>query len=368
MPYSRQPYTFDRVVRLIISALIIAGLIWLINRLSGVLLPFLVACLIAYLLEPFVKYNMRLLHLRGRASATFVTLFEVLFIILIGSYFCIPLLIEEIVNMGSVLKQYASASHTTVPYLPEGIHEFIRRNIDFNAISEYLSTDQMASIVENALSTSWSIITGSISMIITIVGWMIVFLYVVFIMIDYDRMSRGVRWLVPPRWRRTVFSLAREVETSMNLYFRGQALVAAIVGVLFAIGFVIIGLPMAVVLGLFIGVLNLVPYLQLISIVPTTLLCLIYAAGGNGSFWTIFAECMAVYAIVQLIQDMFLVPKIMGKQMGLNPTIILLSLSIWGSLLGFIGLIIALPLTTLLLTYYDRYVIRHEKDRKIMSE
>ena len=75
---------------------------------------------------------------------------------------------------------------------------------------------------------------------------------------------------------------------------------------------------------------------------------------------------MAVYVIVQVIQDLFLVPKIMGKTMGLNPAIILLSLSIWGSLFGFIGLIIALPLTTLVLSYYNRYIL--EKDFKGKSK
>jgi len=78
-------------------------------------------------------------------------------------------------------------------------------------------------------------------------------------------------------------------------------------------------------------------------------------------FWLIFWECMAVYCIVQAIQDLFLTPKIMGKAMGLNPAIILLSLSIWGSLLGFLGLIIALPLTTLLLAYYDEYISTLQK-------
>ncbi|MDE5744097.1 MAG: AI-2E family transporter, partial [Paramuribaculum sp.] len=147
------------------------------------------------------------------------------------------------------------------------------------------------------------------------------------------------------------------IKESMNHYFRGQALVAFIVGILFSIGFLIIGLPMAVALGLFIGLLNMVPYLQLISIIPAGVLCLVYAVGGGGDFWTIFWECIAVYCIVQVIQDLFLTPKIMGKAMGLNPALILLSLSVWGSLLGLIGLIIALPLTTLLLAYYDRYVI-----------
>jgi predicted PurR-regulated permease PerM len=88
---------------------------------------------------------------------------------------------------------------------------------------------------------------------------------------------------------------------------------------------------------------------------------MMYSVSTGGSFWGMFWACMAVYAIVQIIQDGFLVPKIMGKSMGLNPAIILLSLSVWGTLLGFLGLIIALPLTSLLLAYYNEYVI-HPKD------
>ena len=77
-----------------------------------------------------------------------------------------------------------------------------------------------------------------------------------------------------------------------------------------------------------------------------------------------FAQAMIVYGVVQSIQDLYLVPKIMGKAMGLNPAIILLSLSIWGTLLGFMGLIIALPMTTLLLSYYNRYVINYTPQPK----
>ena len=77
---------------------------------------------------------------------------------------------------------------------------------------------------------------------------------------------------------------------------------------------------------------------------------------------------MAVYLIVQIIQDLLLTPKVMGKAMGLNPAIILLSLSIWGSLLGLMGMIIALPLTTLILSYYDKYVVqRSEAKNKAVS-
>ena len=112
----------------------------------------------------------------------------------------------------------------------------------------------------------------------------------------------------------------------MNQYFRGQFLIAMIVGVLFAIGFKIIGLPMGITIGLFIGVLNIVPYLQTIGIIPVILLALIKSMETGMNFWLIIGLCAIVFVVVQTTQDLFLVPKIMGKAMGLNPAIILLSL------------------------------------------
>jgi predicted PurR-regulated permease PerM len=143
----------------------------------------------------------------------------------------------------------------------------------------------------------------------------------------------------------------------MNSYFRGQGTVAFIVGVLFSIGFLMVGMPMAVGLGMFMGLLNLVPYLQTLGFVPMALLSLLKAADTGENFWWIFFLGFLVVAVVQILQDAVLVPKIMGSAMGLNPAVILLSLSIWGSLLGFIGLIIALPLTTLLISYYRQFIL-----------
>jgi predicted PurR-regulated permease PerM len=130
---------------------------------------------------------------------------------------------------------------------------------------------------------------------------------------------------------------------------------------MFAIGFKIVGLPMAITIGLFIGVLNLVPYLQTVGVVPVVLLCLVKGAEPGESFWWVLLGCFIVFVIVQGIQDLFLVPKIMGKAMGLNPAVILLSLSVWGSLLGIVGMIIALPITTLLISYYKRFILNKEE-------
>ena len=357
-----RPYTFDRVVRLIIALAIVAGVVYLISYLRDVLLPFFVACLVAYILEPFVQYNRQILHLRGRLVAVFVTIFEAVFLFGVMCAFLLPSLFNEVQQMAGLLKNYAE-SELHVPYLPAAIHDFIKHNVDLDSISDLVADKDLMTVVEGAVTATWGLLTSGISFVIGIFNWVLVLLYVVFLMIDYDRLARGVRWMVPPKYRRTTFSIARDIKDSMNHYFRGQALVAFIVGIMFCIGFLIIGLPMAIPLGLLIGLMNMVPYLQLVSIPITAFLCLIYSVGGDGNFWSIFGLAIVVYCVVQVIQDLFLTPKILGKAMGLNPAIILLSLSVWGSLLGIIGMIIALPLTTLMIAYYDRFVISRSNRR-----
>lgn len=363
----RQRYDLDRTVRLVINCVIFVGIIWLVNILKGVLLPFLVGCLIAYLFEPFVQFNRQLLNLKGRVIASLVTLFEMTFFFIALCYLVVPMVIRESTQMASLLKNYAT-SDFHIPFLPEEIHEFLRNNVNFELLAQKLSHEEWMKMLEEGFSASWSVISSSIALVMSLFSWVIVLLYVVFIMIDYEKLARGFRRMVMPKYRRIVFKIGRDVKNSMNHYFRGQALVAFIVGILFSIGFLIIGLPMAIVLGMFIGLLNMVPYLQLISLVPATLICIVVSVSGGTPFWTLFWEMIAVYCIVQAIQDLILTPKIIGKAMSLNPALIFLSLSIWGTLLGFIGLIIAIPLTTLLLAYYDEYFIRPHEHRQRVRE
>ncbi len=350
-----RPFTFDRVVRLLIGLACLLAILWLIGTLKSVLLPFCVAWLIAYLLEPFVQYNRRLLGLKKRFVPIMMTLFETILVLATVGIFIVPSLINEMHQVAQFISRYADAG-SDIPFIPASIHEFLKETIDFEQISKELTRQDIKSILDMA----GSFIASGYDLAMGIFNWFLVLLYVVFIMLDYERLLRGFKHLVPPKYRPTVLSISNDVKSSMNHYFRGQALVALCVGVLFCIGFSIIHMPMAIVLGLFIGLLNMVPYLQLISLLPTTLLCLVVSADSQIDFWNIWWSCMAVYIIVQLIQDLILTPKIMGKAMGLNPAIILLSLSIWGTLLGFIGLIIALPLTTLILAYYETYIISRE--------
>lgn len=361
--FGQRPFTFDRVVRMLLGALLFGVVIWLVYYLRDVLLPFGVAVIIAYMLEPIVQFNRRLLNLKGRVAAVFVTFFGVFFAMVILGWLFIPSIIAETHQVGALISEYVE-SNQSVPFIPESVHRFLKENIDFDRISTMLSDTDWVSIGSGVVS----LLNHSITFIISMFNWALVILYVIFIMLDYERIDRGFKAIVPPAYRRQANALGRDLQQAMNHYFRGQALVAFIVGVLFAIGFLIVGLPLAVVLGLFIGLLNMVPYLQLMSIPITALLCLIYSVQNASGFWVTFGEAMIVYVVVQCIQDLFLTPKIMGSVMGLNPAIILLSLSVWGSLLGLLGMIIALPMTTLLISYYERYVIERPANRRALTD
>lgn len=352
-----RPYTFDRVVRLLITVAALGAAVWLIDMLKDVLLPFLVSCLIAYMLEPFVQYNRSILRLKGRIVAVFVTLFEATVLMGILVYFFVPSIIDEMHTMADLLRRY-STTDITIKYLPPEIHDVLKRNINFEEMAQKLMSQNVNAMIDNALT----VIHGGLHVILGIVGWLIVFLYVIFIMLDYERLMRGFRLLVPPRFRHVAYKLGNDIKDSMNHYFRGQALISCCVSVIYCVGFSLCGLPLAVIMGIGTAILFMIPYCQYISIIPVTLLCLVDAANGTADFWTKWWECMAVFATVQVVGDLILTPRIMGKAMGLNPAIILLSLSIWGSLFGFVGMIIALPLTTLLLSYYEQYVIMRNDD------
>ncbi|MDE6218619.1 MAG: AI-2E family transporter, partial [Muribaculaceae bacterium] len=360
------PYTFDRVVRILFGVCGLIAALYLLNLLKGVLLPFMVACLLAYMMEPIVKWNMKWTHLRSRFVPVVMTLLEVGIVIGIFAMIFVPYLISETTEMADAIRKYAT-TQIHIPYVSRQIHDFLRDNINFEEVSKYFTREQWMGLAKQTVSSSWSFLSSSVAFILGVASWLIVLLYLLFIMLDYDRLMLSFRQLVPYRHRHRVFRILDDIKNAMNRYFRGQFLIAFCVGILFSIGFLIIGLPMGVVLGLFIGMLNMVPYLQLISLPITVVLCLVATVSGGVDFWIIFWESMAVYAVVQCIQDLILTPKIMGKAMGLNPAIILLSLSVWGALLGFMGLIIALPLTTLILSYYDLYVIQRIQRKKLFQ-
>lgn len=356
--------TFDRFIRglMAIAGIIIAYL--LISRLSGALLPFLIAWLFCYLVYPIVKFFQYRLKFKSRVLSIITVLLLVTGIMVGISYAIVPPIIEEMVMLKEFITNYLT-SGSTANNIPDVVNNFIREHVDMRQVEAYFSAERIGELIKSGLPKLWNVVSQSFSLMSGVVAAFMVLVYVFFILSDYETLARGWVRLIPEKYRERVVGLARDVEESMSNYFRGQSLIALCVGILFSIGFLIIDFPMAIGFGLFVGLLNIVPYLQITSIVPMVFLALVKAANTGENFWWILIASGIVMLVVQIIQETILIPRIMNKAIGLHPAVILLSLSIWGSLLGLVGMIIALPATSLILSYYRRFLRKQEEEEKI---
>lgn len=350
-----KPFTFDRVIRMLIALGITAGAIWLTGVLKNVLLPFCLACLLSYIMEPFVEFNQRLLRSKGRVIPVFVTLFDVTIIIVLVFYFITPIVTEEVNQMTAIVKTNLT-KNVTIPFIPESFSEALERKYNISELIAQFENGKNSILLDKGET----FVTYVVEMLMHSLEWLLTFVYIIFILIDYDKLGSGFELLIPDKYKPVVMQIATDIKESMNKYFRSQLLIASCAAVFYCIGFSIVGLPMAIVMGVIVGILYMIPYFQYVTLIPVIFICFVTSLDGSVDFWTMLGKCGLVYVISQCICDYVLTPKIMGKSLGLNPAIILLSLSVWGTLLGIIGMIIALPLTTLLLSYYKKVIIDHK--------
>lgn len=344
-------WTTDRIMRLIIGLAIAAGVIYALNYLSDALLPFFAACFIAYLLQPLVEYNRRLLRAKGRTLPSLMALIEVGSIIFGVGYFFLPKITAEFAQLSAIVHALATGK-TEMPPEYGAIINFVHQYTESENLRSILYGNHLATI----LSRGSALLGQSLGAIFHALGWALTLIYVVFILIYYPQIVRGFKLIIPAAYRERGMIVVRDVASRMNHYFRGQGKVALCAMVLYCTGFSIIRLPLAIPMGILVGVLYMIPYFQYVTLLPVAAICLIYSLGGQASFLHLFGGSLLVYAATQAICDYLITPRIMGKEMGLNPAMILLALSVWGSLLGILGMIIALPATSLILTYYQRYI------------
>ena len=273
-----------------------------------------------------------------------------------------PLIYDESVHLYQLIKDTAIQNNwqNELGMLPEFVSDFLSRFSDNINLDEIFDSDSITSAVEKIVALIvpeiQAFFSKTFNVIASALGFAIVILYLIFIMIDYDNLKLGWHRLIPHRYRGPVFKFAARFEIEMHRYFRGQLCVVAIVTVLYCTGFSAIGLPMGLMLGLLIGFLNLIPYMQILGFLPALCLAIIRSLETGSSVWGVIAMTAAVFVVVQILQDLIITPRIMGKNTGLNPAMILLSLSIWGKLLGFLGLLAALPFTCMVKTYYTEFV------------
>lgn len=349
--------TFDKFIRWTGIVLIIGAVLFVTNYLSSVLLPFFIAWFFAYLLYPVVKFIENKLHVKVRALSIIIAMLLAIGVIGGVIWMIIPPMIDQFDKLGDVLTKWLhQTTHTN--NLTALIKDWIQENQ--GQIEKFMKSKDFSDAIKSAMPKVFSVVGQTANIILSIIASMITLLYMFFILLDYETLTANWIRIFPKKSRPFWHELMKDVEREMNNYIRGQGMVALCMGIMFCIGFTIIGFPMAIGLGILIGIMDLVPYLHTFALIPTAFLAMLKAADTGQNFWLVFGLAFLVFCVVQIITDMVVTPKIMGKAMGLNPAILLLSLSVWGALLGFIGLIVALPLTTLLIAYWQRYVTREK--------
>jgi len=359
-------WTLDRVMRFILMVMALVVAILLVDYLRGVLFPFFAAFLIAYILNPVVnKLEKKFKH---RIIAVITVILGLILIIGGCLRLFVPMVVSEVRNLGTLISKmfYDSTwSDRISEFVPSELFESAKSLVSWSQIASSMQSldfwKEFQNVASSVLPGAWGVISHAGSIILWFSGAAIIFMYLVFIMLDMPKLRKGILSLFPHRYRKEATSFAHKTDKFMGAYFRAQSLVALTVGVLYAIGFGCMGLPMGVAFGLFSGALNMIPYMQLTTIPLALLLAIVHALNTGMPFWQVAIIILSIYLVVQVIQDFFLVPRIVGGSMDLPPVGILLSLSIWGKLLGFLGLLVAIPFTCICLVYLQKVAAKAEE-------
>ncbi len=329
----------------LIAALIVLAL-WL---LGPVLTPFVVAAVLAYALTPIVN---RLDAMgKGRMPRVVAVLIvEVLFVLVVLSVMLlvVPIFAKELPLLRDQLPLVAGKVNDSIgPWLAQfGIHASLDIGSIKALVVKYLNTnweEAMASVLSSLK------LGGSVAM--AVIGNLVLTPVALFFLLkDWDRFVAVLLELVPPKLRDSFDSFVDEADSVLGQYLRGQLLVMAVLAVYFSVALTLFGFDLAVPVGVFTGLAFFVPYLGF------GLGLLLAFLAGVLQFGNLYGVLVVagVYGAGQLVESLYLTPRLVGERIGLHPLVAIFSLLAFGQLLGFIGVLIALPASAVLLVAIRR--------------
>lgn len=347
---------------LLVGTLIVLGRA--IGFFSGVLWPLAIAAVLALILRPLVEIAERRLRLR-RVLAV-VLLYATGLLVLTGLLLAvIPPLIDQAINLVAALPALWDSSVNYVrQHFPQWM-DLIQRQLDKlpgsatgpngeNTTLRDLSAtlvEQLQTLINQAVPSLKAAGGGVLGVFVFFTNTAIIPVYLFFMLLARGEPTRQLPEhlvFLSPRVRDDVVFLVREFVSIVVAFFRGQLIIGLIMGALLATGFTIIGLRFGLILGLALGLLNIVPYLGTIVGLAITLPLAFFQPDGG---WQLIALVLLVVVIVQLIEGWVLTPKIMGMQTGLHPVAIIVAVFFWGTAFGgVLGMLLAIPLTAFFVT------------------
>lgn len=326
-------------------ALFLLGLA--IYELKNVLTPIFLAFLIAYLLDPLVDRFEERGFPRALGIVALLTLVLVgltLFLLLL-----VPGVVHEVTAFGAELPGRIDAVRRSIePWLAQFGLELPRSLDDVRHLiglgdsnseggeSRAGLASQATSILKSIAAWIWG---GTSSLIGVLSTAFLVPVFAFYLLHDFDRMTAGIRDLVPPRIRPFVVDVAREIDEVLGQFVRGQLLVMLILAALYAIGYSLVGVRLAIPIGIVAGLLSFIPY---VGGAAALLLALAMCALSFDGWWQV-AGVAIVYSIIQLLESFLITPRIVGDKVGLPAIWVLVALMIGGELFGFLGVLLSLP-------------------------
>ena len=332
--------------------LAVAGLFYL---LLPILTPFVVGAVIAYLGDPLVDA----LERRGwNRTLGVCAVFLIMTIVLaLGLGLLVPMLIEQLVRLGSLLPEVVERARTTwLPWLAERL--------------QWEQPDALLAQVGEAVGGHWKDISGIVTAVagrvtasgmafLGFIGTLALIPVVAFyLMRDWDIALRRVRELLPRAWVNRVVLMARECDEVLSAFLRGQLLVMLALGVIYAVGLQLIGLELGLLLGILSGLASVVPYLGFaVGIVASSI-----AAVMQFHDWVPLLWVLLVYVIGQLLEGTVLTPQLVGDRIGLHPVAVIFAVMAGGQLFGFVGVLLSLPVAAVIMV-----LLRHMHERYTRS-
>lgn len=340
--------------------IVTAVVIYLFYLLEPILTPFLAAAVIAYMLDPLVDklsevgYGNRQV---GRTLATLLVMTGVILVVTGLLLVIIPLLQQQSTLIAQRLPLLLDHFHQQVePWL---LQQFgIRLNIDRTDIQKLISEHWQTAggMIGNVLLSAGQKGLSLIGMLANILLLPVVLFY---FLRDWDAMMAEIGDLIPRNWIGRVQTLCRDIDSVVAEFLRGQLSVMLSLCVFYSIGLWLVGLDMALSIGMIAGLLSFVPYLGFaLAFIMAVLLALLQFAS--------LAEVipvLLVFGVGQFVESFFLTPILVGDRIGLHPVLVILALMAGGQLFGFAGVLLALPVSAAIAVG-----VRHTKQSYLRSE
>lgn len=328
-------------------------LIWILYELSNILLPFIIAFLFAYIFNPLITYFENK-HIKRWLSSILV----ILILIIIGASVMILILPAAFNQLNNLILIITDLTRDLVNHIKDGsIFVWLEKyGIPTNLSREVLTaqlTPRLEFLLKNFLGSFMNFISNITGVISQIINLLIVPFLTFYLLKDFVKLKSLVKSAIPEANRTIAIEYYKRLDNLIGRYLRGAILVAFIHGILTATLLWIFGIKYSLVLGLIAGILSFIPYIGLFVSLSLSLFIALFS---GDPVWLKVLFVLITFAILQILETSIISPNILGKQVGLHPVILILCLLVFGYFLGFVGLLIAVPSTALILMSANFYL------------